>query len=1394
MALKKVVPGSLTDAYKLRQGDFSPNLVGLQFTDPNAYFTLGNFAITKNLQGRTAIDFKTGEWSDYYNLNDLNITQQQLDTMQSNNVFVNLNYDKTDITRFVYFGSFAKLLECTIQEIIIKWPAGFVISTDPVAGDLSMIPNVNSVLDLNYEITTNTTTFKSPNIAVYNPYGLDIRNIPFGENNIPNEYYDYVVTDENNIDYVINGMTGTSVNDNYIYFNISGKIWDALSGSTFGKKTFSIRPIKQIRDNFFTELTDLESLIMDRLTKPIYTFTINVPFAYSDGDLGFQLKTFTWPTSDGYNLDINTLAHTNFIENLFSTASLYDENKTDLVLRRLVSDSIKEYDTEGDGDGDTGMRVSKLLRVYGAEFDVVKKYVDGIRFANVVTYNKKDNTSDSLIKIMAKTMGFDTLMTTGGGFNLLENDTEEDDPVFQGYSRSLSPKEIDIELWRRLVINAWWLWRSKGTRKVLEFFLKLFNINGCLATMNERVYIADDKLDMSEVRRQFYDTLGVDWYNLNSPFFTVDDYGFPKVPLDNGTFWFQNDGFWYNGGNISTFGNNPHYGQYDYGQRYWDRFLCLADPSSFQGVSVNTTTNDIITNYFTDYNFGTLTPNDNGQAFPNYGLTTPSFFVDPNDNVSVVSAGLVSFGEPEGPIDVSGSGNTQSLKITFQAGEFELCNDCPEPPKWTTEGLILVPNDNGDDIPLDIADCCDYYWLPQTEVINNNDDDELPSSGVGGTTGPVGPIGTGPVGPIGTGPVGPIGTGPVGPVGPIGTGTVGPVGTPNTNTGFYITTQSNPLYTGGNIVVQNTEQPVMCIGINGSVEGIPSLITNTPCSNSNPNFCPDTVDSVLEVFSNTNVNLNFKVDGGPASPPCNMVKAMITIGSSNYILSTTAGNTNSQLINLSTGTYQIRLQLLEYTNFNVEASFEVSEEVTIIGGNQMFEPIIGITPNTGPLIPNPNQPNTSVTPQEPITWLPSTPGLPSNNGNLPPLEVGKYYCWWCPPQSSIISICSSQQFLDNITTSNDLLQLAHSYGYNGNDNQEAENLLLSIFDSYFVNNQCFYMVNGINQAGGKILNDKSCCEKRDGIWNQGLKLCEVESNLGVDLCPNQSTVVEWSTLVGVLEDETQLPSLTNFTTLTEECCNSLGYNWNYAGTQVIQSYEIYPTPTNNYIPPPPIVQSYINQGNPNNPQFGMNQKYCWKCGNTLVDGEIQDDNGNSYLIFEEDNNVIGTLNPIPRVTPSEECCNNAGFTYQTIMVNGEEKPICIHDCEPSNFIVDTSQSPPQVASSLGGTISKTCCESNGYFWGQPHGGGFLPNSGQMIPNEVGICVTCPPFETHIWQTPGAYQPTPTYLLGNVTFGGINYNTINDYNNQPLSEECCMYVNQESPLNYTWSANIGCYEL
>lgn len=707
--IRKVVPGSLTDAYKLRQGDFSPSLVGNQFTDPNAFFTLGNFDITSNFEGRVAKDFTLGEWSEYYNLKNLNITEDELDETISNNLFITLNFNKEIVERYAYFGSFSKALESEIQDIIVKWPASIFISSNPIQPTRGRPSNLNTILDFDYNVSLNTTFFKTPIDGITNTFNLKIANNILGVVTLANDFPSYELFNEKKESYNIEGITGQTNKSNYIYFKISGNPFKSLTGTTFGKESFHIRPKKLIRDKFFNNLSDLQNLLLNKLTVPIYTFNVEVPIKYEDGDIGFSKKRFTWPISDGYNIDINTIAYSNYIENVFRVSELYDENITDLAQRRLVSDSIIEYDTDGDGTNQTGRKVSKLIRIYGAEFDVVKKYINGISFANVITYNKKDNTSDDLIKIMAKNLGFDVLFSTSDGFNLLENNDPSDDPVFSGYSRSLSAKEIDIELWRRLVINAWWLFRSKGTRKVLEFFMKLFGINNCLVTMDEIVYLAKDRLNLLDLRQNFNRLFGPDYFDLNFNTLPVDNFGFPKVPRDTEDFWFQNDGFWYNGGNERVTGNNPHYGPYDYGQRYWDKFRCFVD--DFQNEIVLERVELLETNYFTDYNNGTLTPNNNGAAFAPYGLTVSDFFIRPDDNINVLSAGLVEYGTSEGPKNVRDTGDTFSLKVTFQAGESSLCLGCPPETVFGQDGIIYIEN-NRQLTPHNIKECCDFYWMP----------------------------------------------------------------------------------------------------------------------------------------------------------------------------------------------------------------------------------------------------------------------------------------------------------------------------------------------------------------------------------------------------------------------------------------------------------------------------------------------------------------------------------------------------------------------------------------------------------------------------------------------------------------------------------------------------------
>ena len=146
----------------------------------------------------------------------------------------------------------------------------------------------------------------------------------------------------------------------------------------------------------------MDRFLLNRDFYPIYTSEFTVPVKGNDQTFTEVKRKFTWPVSDGYNIDIDTTLTRDYLSALLELADTYDDYKTDLVARFFTTDSIKEFDT-------SDKRVEKLLRIYGREFDEVKRYIDGIAFASRVSYDKNDNIPDKLIKNFARTLGFETL-------------------------------------------------------------------------------------------------------------------------------------------------------------------------------------------------------------------------------------------------------------------------------------------------------------------------------------------------------------------------------------------------------------------------------------------------------------------------------------------------------------------------------------------------------------------------------------------------------------------------------------------------------------------------------------------------------------------------------------------------------------------------------------------------------------------------------------------------------------------------------------------------------------------------------------------------------------------------------------------------------------------------
>lgn len=709
MSNVKVVPRSLTDAYKRREGDFSPDLVGLQFTSGDAFFTFGNFNVTTNVSPRLSKDFILGgEWSEYYNLENLNLSQSDSITLETNDLNIFLNFDPNNISRYVYFGSFYELIRVTLEQIIQKWKGSIYLN--PLSKTNIA---VNTVLSFQYDQINGVASFLIPKSVISNPFELivddnqdfvDLK--PDEIFNLSRDYSKYVIEINGN-QFPVVGYTGSTTNYSYIRVNTKGNPFTQLSGSTFGSLTYHLKPNNNEVNLFFEELTDFENLILNRMTVPQYTCSFSVP-SEVDGFIFNSNKNFTWPVSDGYNIDINTRDYETYVNSILETANQFDLYKTDLMVRRFVSESINEYDTDGGGQEIYGRKVNKLLKIYGREFDEVKKYIDGISFANVVTYDKLDNTADELIKIMAKTLGFDVLLTVGtDNFNLKEITDKPLTTVFSGQSMGLSTKELDIELWRRLVINAWWLWKSKGTRKVIEFFFSLFNIPQCMLSLNEFVYLAENRLNTVEIYEILANLYG-GIENVDLTTIPMDDFGFPSKLPETIINYFQMDGFWYNGGSENTIGNNPHIGPYDYGKKYFNQYECFIDSTVLQGLRNTTVTIPKTENLFNNYNKGTFSVDtESGLPIPYYGSDYANTLNNNGqiNNATVTSAGLT---EPKTiyapPIEQEGSQTFMGL--TFETNS-DVCNLCPEI-FYGEDGIVYNLNDKK---PITDEKCCMGTWL-----------------------------------------------------------------------------------------------------------------------------------------------------------------------------------------------------------------------------------------------------------------------------------------------------------------------------------------------------------------------------------------------------------------------------------------------------------------------------------------------------------------------------------------------------------------------------------------------------------------------------------------------------------------------------------------------------------
>jgi len=512
-------------------------------------YKLGDYRIETNVDRRKIIDysFKINLFSKEYTLEKLEINKTISEKLYNlSNVF-NLNANYNDISLNSNFGSLFQKFEYTVFNIINKFPFSLYVEN-----------NINDVLyntavNITFDANTNRTTFQVPTIVIGNKGRLVVDSGNFTQNtknfNVNKNSYSIRLDDNKNIEYKVFDFIGNINTDNFLTFVVEGKPFNTTTVS----KKFHIKPNEIKYYEFINDLTDLEKYFLSNKKDDKYVINFKKPVYVSDNIT--TVDTFVeWTFSDGYNIDVTGLVFKKFIDDIMNIAILYDEYKTDVIYRMYTPSSLKEFDRTENS------KISILTRIYGETFDNIKQYIDGLTKLNVIGYDKKDSVPDILVKNLAKVLGWEyrDLLDENSLLENLFKYTQSD------VSESKIPAEINIELWRRIINNTVYLFKSKGTRNSIYTFFRMIGIPDEFINLNEYVYQIEAPINLSTFLTQSNVVINeseVDNQN------TVDDDGYPVVKFESNNYYFQLSG------------------NTDFGQTYLNRFR--NDGFKFERITDN---------------------------------------------------------------------------------------------------------------------------------------------------------------------------------------------------------------------------------------------------------------------------------------------------------------------------------------------------------------------------------------------------------------------------------------------------------------------------------------------------------------------------------------------------------------------------------------------------------------------------------------------------------------------------------------------------------------------------------------------------------------------------------------------------------------------------------------
>ena len=599
-------------------GTFSDNIVGLQTVEGGG-LTQGNFEFTTSVVEKVNRTFNVGAFSEPMSLDMMGIESlEQSRVILATQFRVYPNYDISQVLNFSMYGSLSKRFSVSITKIVNFFPAALDIqysNDDFVTG--------NTAYDIVYDSQNDETYFKVNVDRINNPFDIDysvnaVNNLSLREievskyRNLYNTYLDYCVSINDNIYQVVAFVPSDTLSTGYLQFYTSGSPFGTTA--TTIEEDFQIRPNDFIVDKTFLEdFDEVEKFLVNRLIRPEYTAVFQVPQQNEYGQFYTEYQQVTWPKKGDWNLDISSFLFDTYLEQIQEIAVNLDSFKTNLISRFLVTDSLKEFDT-------LGQKVEKIFQIYGRSFDQIKQFIDGLAYMNSVNYNPSNDIPSELLVNLSRTLGWSSNFSPITNEDFLSSVFgNTSTPTYPGYARALTPTELNYAYYRNLILNSSYLFKSKGTRRSIEFLLRLIGAPDSLIEYNEYIYLADQKINLEQFETQWAQISGGTYANsiptylpgetfkikgnLYTAFtstatyqnvnvrlidYPIDFEGYPKAPVNTETYFFQIGAGWYETtpqhrspdevqltGNVFTGQNYNIQTQltpFTYGQTYLNRF------------------------------------------------------------------------------------------------------------------------------------------------------------------------------------------------------------------------------------------------------------------------------------------------------------------------------------------------------------------------------------------------------------------------------------------------------------------------------------------------------------------------------------------------------------------------------------------------------------------------------------------------------------------------------------------------------------------------------------------------------------------------------------------------------------------------------------------------------